>query len=271
MSMQKYKMPAPADLAATNDCELVAVLLTLDFATPDNAMSVCSGDGIVGRKGYWRFLPEGPGAKYKLAQVLRHGTCATLAQVPGAYMVQAYMTACMHNYRLLVEALQHGTRLRVQKCGYLWLLQRDGGSAPPARHGTPQERAAWLAHGSHNTAMVAGMVTLGFEPYNVQAPDLGAVSHGRLMHTWYLPAVSADGKWQRERVMALWNDVAWCSSPDNESPVAAMSDCMWNLKYVRDSLRGGAAYVRAQNGGRAVYVRAGADQAVWDKAERFLT
>lgn len=50
-----------------------------------------------------------------------------------------------------------------------------------------------------------------------------------------------------------------------------MSDCMWNLKYVRDSLRGGAAYVRAQNGGRAVYVRAGADQAVWDKAERFLT
>ncbi len=70
--------------------------------------------------------------------------------------------------------------------------------------------------------------------------------------------------------MELWNDVAWCSRPDNESPVAAMSDCMWNLKYVRDSIRGGAAYVRAQNRGKTAFIRADAAQSVWDKAERFL-
>ena len=269
MSTQRYSLPAPSDLSATNDCELVAILLTMDFPTPDDAMSVCRGDGIAGRRGYWRFLPaEDKG--YSLKQVLRHGTRPDLAATPGAYPVQAYMAACMHNYRLLVESLQHGTRLRVQKCAFLWLLQREQGNTPPAHHATPQERAAWLAHGSHNTAMVAGMVTLGFTPYNVAAPELGSVSHGRLMHTWYLPATSADGRWQREQVMALWNDVAWCSRPDNESPVAAMSDCMWNLKYIRDSLRGSASYIRAQNGGKTAYIREDASQAVWDKAEKFL-
>ena len=57
MSMRKYSLPAPSDLSATNDCELVAILLTMDFPTPDDAMAVCSGDGIAGRRGYWRFLP----------------------------------------------------------------------------------------------------------------------------------------------------------------------------------------------------------------------
>ena len=269
MSTRKYSLPAPADLSATNDCELVAILLTMDFPTPDDAMAVCSGDGIAGRRGYWRFLPADDKG-YSLKQVLKHGTRATLAATPGAYRVQAYMAACMHNYRLLVESLQHGTRLRVQKCAYLWLLQREGGNTPPTHHATPQERAEWLAHGSHNTAMVAGMVTLGFTPYNMAAPELSAVSHGRLMRTWYLPATSADGKWKREQVMALWNDVAWCSRPDNDSPVAAMSDCMWNLKYIRDSLRGSAAYIRAQNGGKTAFICADASQAVWDKAEKFL-
>ncbi|MBE6418970.1 MAG: hypothetical protein E7031_02445 [Akkermansiaceae bacterium] len=256
--MRKYSLPAPSDLSATNDSELVAILLTMDFPTPDDAMAVCSGDGIAGRRGYWRFLPADDKG-YSLKQVLKHGTRATLAATPGAYRVQAYMAACMHNYRLLVESLQHGTRLRVQKCAYLWLLQREQGNTPPTHHATPQERAEWLAHGSHNTAMVAGMVTLGFTPYNVAAPDLSAVSHGRLMRTWYLPATSADGQWQRAQVMALWNDVAWCARPDNDSPVAAMSDCMWNLKYIR-----------AQNGGKTAFICADAAQSVWDKAEKFL-
>ena len=70
--------------------------------------------------------------------------------------------------------------------------------------------------------------------------------------------------------MALWNDVAWCSRADNESPVAAMLDCMWNLKYIRDSLRGAAAYIRAQNGGKTAFICADAAQSVWDKAEKFL-
>lgn len=49
-----------------------------------------------------------------------------------------------------------------------------------------------------------------------------------------------------------------------------MSDCMWNLKYVRDSIRGGAAYVRAQNGDKTAFIRADAALTVWDKAEAFL-
>ena len=49
-----------------------------------------------------------------------------------------------------------------------------------------------------------------------------------------------------------------------------MSDCMWNLKYIRDSLRGSASYIRAQNGGKTAFICADASQAVWDKAEKFL-
>ena len=46
--------------------------------------------------------------------------------------------------------------------------------------------------------MVAAMVTLSFTPYNVAAPELSAVAHGSMMRTWYLSAVSEDGRWQRE-------------------------------------------------------------------------
>ena len=42
------------------------------------------------------------------------------------------------------------------------------------------------------------------------------------------------------------------------------------VKYERDSIRGGVAYVRAQNGGKTAFIRADAAQAVWDKAERFF-
>ena len=59
------------------------------------------------------------------------------------------------------------------------------------------------------------------------------------------------------------------SSQFNNS-LAAMSDCMWNLKYIRDSLRGSAAYIRAQNGGKTAFICADASQAVRDKAEKFL-
>lgn len=49
-----------------------------------------------------------------------------------------------------------------------------------------------------------------------------------------------------------------------------MSDCMWNLKYIRDSLRGSASYIRAQNGGKTAFICADAAQTVRDKAEKFL-
>ncbi len=70
--------------------------------------------------------------------------------------------------------------------------------------------------------------------------------------------------------MALWNDVAWCSRPDNDSPIAAMSDCMWNLKYIRDSLRGADEFIRVQHGRRSAWIRKDASQSAWDKAEAFL-
>ena len=69
--------------------------------------------------------------------------------------------------------------------------------------------------------------------------------------------------------MALWNDVAWCSRADNESPIAAMSDCMWNLKYIRDSLRGSAAYIRAQNGGKTAFICADAGRRCGIKQRSF--
>ena len=46
--------------------------------------------------------------------------------------------------------------------------------------------------------------------------------------------------------------------------------CKLNPRYLRDSLRGGDSYIRAQNGGKTAYIREDASQAVWDKAERFL-
>lgn len=58
--------------------------------------------------------------------------------------------------------------------------------------------------------------------------------------------------------------------PDNDSPIAAMSDCMWNLKYILDSLRGSASFIRAQNGSKAAFICADAAQSVRDKAEKFL-
>ena len=70
--------------------------------------------------------------------------------------------------------------------------------------------------------------------------------------------------------MALWNDVAWCSRPDNVSPIAAMSDCMWNLRFLRDSLRGADEFIRVQHGRRSAWIRKDASQNAWDKAEAFL-
>ena len=143
--------------------------------------------------------------------------------------------------------------------GFMEKLRTYAASSPFDMKGGAEATSILLGFGLSAERSMAGMVTLGGTLYNVEAPELSAVSHGRLMRTWYLPAASADGKWQREQVMALWNDVAWCSRADNESPIAAMSDCMWNLKYIR-----------AQNGGKTAFICADAGQSVWDKAEKFL-
>ena len=45
---------------------------------------------------------------------------------------------------------------------------------------------------------------------------------------------------------------------------------MWNLKYIRDSLRGADEFIRVQHGRRSAWIRKDASQSAWDKAEAFL-
>lgn len=52
--------------------------------------------------------------------------------------------------------------------------------------------------------------------------------------------------------------------------IAAMSDCMFNLRFIRDGLRGADEFIREQNGTRSAWVRKDAHEATWNKAERFL-
>ena len=266
---QEFKLPAPSQLNATNDCELIAVLITLGFDSPDNALTVARGDGIEGRRGYWRFLPELPGHPYSLKQALKHGTHPRLAERPGAYRPQAYMAACLHNYRMLIEQVQHGTSLLLQKCGYLWLLQRAGNKVPPTRIDAQQAPAVAHARTAH-TALVAGLATLGFEPLPEASTSTTAISHGRRPLSWHIPHVSSCGRFQRDEVCRLWEDEEWCARFDNDSPIAAMSDCMHNLRFLRDSLRGADEFIRVQHGRRSAWIRKDASQSAWDKAEAFL-
>lgn len=76
-----------------------------------------------------------------------------------------------------------------------------------------------------------------------------AVDHGKKMCRWRVSERSADGQWGLNEVMAKWGDEEWCGKPDNVSPVAAMADCMWNLRYLRDSLAGAVHYIRAAERG----------------------
>lgn len=266
MSRQCFNIPAPEALERVGECELVAILCTMDFPTPDNAMSVASGDGIAGKRGYWRFLPGAPGGRYSLKRVLANGTDARQAEREGAYPEQAYMAACMHNYRMLVEQVRAGLALRARRCGYLWLLEPAGGESMRWEQ-TAQEWAVARELGTENVAMVAGLVTLGFD---VEASGGRAVDHGKKMCRWRVSERSADGKWGLSEVMTKWGDEEWCGEPGNVSPVAAMADCMWNLRYLRDSLAGAVHYIRAANGGRSVVVRKDASEAVWEQAEKFL-
>ena len=46
---------------------------------------------------------------------------------------------------------------------------------------------------------------------------------------------------------------------------------IWARQNLRSwRMRGAAAYIRAQNGGKTAFICADAAQSVWDKAEKFL-
>ena len=73
-----------------------------------------------------------------------------------------------------------------------------------------------------------------------------------------------------DEVMARWDDAAWCARPENNHPVACLSDAFFNLRRLRAELRESDEYVRVSSGRRTVVVRRGASREFVRQAERFL-
>lgn len=248
----------------------MALLVTMGFVPADGQMCIATGQGIPGGSlGYWRFLPQHPAKRYSLRAVLAHGLDVYQASKSTRYEVypeQAYIAAAFHNYRMLVESVQHGTRLRLVRCGFLFVFERIEAVAAPEMPGAAELRA-WRANGTRNTELAAALATLGFIP-----GDVGTrIAHEVRGHVWLFPEMSADGRYGLQERMARWADDAWCAQEGNTDPIAAMADAFWNLRHLRRSLRDARVYVQAQNGERTVLVRRDASAATWAKAEAFLT
>lgn len=276
--MKKEVLPRPEKLDGTRSCELAALLVTLNFTSVDDALTVAKGDGIPGgRLGYWRFLPQHPQGRYSLGVVLERGLDAQQAgKVPTAalpvYAEQAYIAAAFHNKRLLVEHVLQGTRLRLERCGFLYVLRRveATGVAEMAEAGVVR---AMVQAGTRRTELAAAMATLGFEPVPVRdgaAAGATRVTHEQTGCTWMLPEVSADGRWRLQERMAKFMDDAWCGQDDNRDPVACMADGFWNLRHLRKRLRDAQVLVRVSNGGRSVLLARDASDAQWERAADFL-
>ena len=270
-------LPKPEKLNGTRSCELAALLVTMGFTPADRQMSIAIGQGVPGGSlGYWRFLPEHPAKRYSLRAVIAHGLDAYQASKGTNYELritkyevypeQAYIAAAFHNYRLLVESVQHGTRLRLVPCGFLFVFERIEAAAAPEMPGADELRA-WRANGTRNTELAAALATLGFEPGSTGT----RVAHEVRGHVWLFPERSADGRYSLQERMARWADDAWCAQEGNTDPIAAMADAFWNLRHLRRSLRDARVYVQAQNGQRSVLVRRDASAETWAKAEAFLT
>lgn len=265
-------LPKPERLNGTRSCELAALLVTMGFTPADRQMSIATGTGVPGGSlGYWRFMPEHPAKRYSLRAVLSRGldpyqaSKAAARQLP-VYPEQAYIAAAFHNYRLLVESVQHGTRLRLVPCGFLFVFERIEAAAAPEMPGADELRA-WRANGTRNTELAAALSTLGFEPGSVGT----RIAHEVRGHVWLFPERSADGRYSLQERMARWADDAWCAQEGNTDPIAAMADAFWNLRHLRRGLRDARVYVQAQNGQRSVLVRRDASADTWAKAEAFLT
>ena len=273
-------LPKPEKLNGTRSCELAALLVTMGFTPADNQMSIATGQGIPGGSlGYWRFLPNHPAKRYSLRAVLAHGLDAYQAAKPNSgvlpiYPEQAYIAAAFHNYRLLVESVTHGTRLRLTATAWqarpdmapVYVFERVEARGVAELPGG-DELCVLRANGTRNTELAAALATLGFEP-----GDIGTgIAHEVRGHVWLFPERSADGRYSLQERMARWADDAWCAQDGNTDPIAAMADAFWNLRHLRRSLRDARVYVQAQNGTRTVLVRRDASAATWAKAEAFLT
>lgn len=270
-------LPKPELLNGTRSCELAALLVTLGFTPADRQMSIATGTGIPGGSvGCWRFLPEHPARRYSLKAVISRGLDAYQASKSTKYEVrstkyevcpeQAYIAAAFHNYRLLVESVQHGTRLRLVPCGFLFVFERIEAAAAPEMPGADELRA-WRANGTRNTELAAALATLGFEPGSTGT----RIAHEVRGHVWLFPERSVDGRYSLQERMARWTDDAWCSQEGNTDPIACMADAFWNLRHLRRGLRNAQVFIRAQNGQRSVLVRRDAGEQVWRQAEAFLT
>lgn len=276
-------LPKPEKLNGTRSCELAALLVTMGFTPADTQMSIATGQGIPGGSlGYWRFLPDHPAKRYSLRTVIAYGLDPYQAgklRVNGAplYPEQAYIAAAFHNYRLLVESVTHGTRLRLRPCGGLYVFEREEARGVAELPGSDELRVL-RANGTRNTELAAALATLGFTPGDPPPPGgYGVTSTGTRIahevrgHVWLFPERSADGRYSLQERMARWADDAWCAQDGNTDPIAAMADAFWNLRHLRRSLRDARVYVQAQNGTRTVLVRRDASEETWAKAERFLT
>lgn len=271
-------LPRPERLNGTKNCELAALLVTLGFEPVDRQMQVATGQGVKGGSlGYWRFLPGHPEGRFSLKEVLRHGLDPLQGMQVGRgfYVEQAYIAAAFHNYRLLVESVMHGARVRYAAgreaygCATRpWVLERVEGRGMREECGAG-ELGEFLATGTRNTELAAALVTLGFAPDGGVAGGL-TLAHERRGKVWMFAPVSCDGKWRLDERLARWQDDAWCGRPGNNDPIACMADGFYNLRQLRRGLRDAQVWVRAQNGRRSVMVKRDADASVWAKAERFL-
>ena len=281
-------LPKPEKLNGTRSCELAALLVTMGFTPADRQMSIATGQGVPGGSlGYWRFLPVHPAKRYSLRAVIAHGLDAYQASKPNCgalpvYPEQAYIAAAFHNYRLLVESVTHGTRLRLKATAWqarpelppVYVFEREDPSSRLAALACSAEAGAsvedvriFRAHGTRNTELAAALATLGFNP-----GDTGTrIAHEVRGHVWLFPERSTDGRYSLQERMARWADDAWCAQEGNTDPIAAMADAFWNLRHLRRGLRDARVYVQAQNGQRSVLVRRDASADTWSKAEAFLT
>lgn len=276
--MNKEVLPAPEKLDGTKSCELAALLVTLNFTSVDDALTVAKGDGIPGgRLGYWRFLPQHPLGRYRLGVVLERGLDPeqagkkSTAKLP-VYAEQAYIAAAFHNKRMLVEHVLQGTKLRLERCGELYIFKRVEARGVPELAGVGEVRAMIKA-GTRRTELAAAMATLGFEPTPVRdgvAQGAARVTHEQTGTMWMLPEVSADGRWQLQERMAKFVDDAWCGRDENSDPVACMADGFWNLRHLRRRLRDANVLVRVTNGERSVLLAKNASEQQWARAGEFL-
>lgn len=273
-------LPQPEKLNGTRSCELAALLVTMGFTPADNQLSIATGQGVPGGSlGYWRFLPVHPAKRYSLRAVIAHGLDPYQTGKPNCgalpiYPEQAYIAAAFHNYRMLVESVTHGTRLRLKATAWqarpdlppVYVFERDEARGVAEMPGGDELRELRV-NGTRNTELAAALATLGFEPGSTGT----RIAHEVRGHVWLFPERSADGLYSLQERMARWADDAWCSQDGNTDPIAAVADAFWNLRHLRRSLRDARVYVQAQNGERTVLVRRDASAATWAKAEAFLT